>query len=141
MTDVPESKRKDTGQQFGHEQARKGQADIVQDVIGDLPRFAVEALVTAVLADVQGDEEVGKDAADVGGDEGDDGVVAPFAGEEALEVLAQVPDPRVFAVDLDDVAGDEVAGLPERGDVLAVGAQERRLLVEGGGLSLGVVHG
>lgn len=66
----------------------------------------VESLLAAMLADVQANEEIGKDAGDVCRDEEDDEVVAPFGGEPVLEGVTEAPDPAIFAVDFDDVTSN-----------------------------------
>lgn len=121
---LPETKGENAREQFSHEQTREDQADIVEHVVGSLPGLAIEPLLATVLADVQANQKVGEDAADVGGDQHDHKVVAPFAGQEALQLVAQCPHPAVLAVDLDDVARDEVARLPQRGEILAVRPEE-----------------
>lgn len=62
------TKRKHTAQQFAHEEAGKSQTNKPQHVVGGLPRAEVESFIARVLADVQRDQKVGKDAADIGRD-------------------------------------------------------------------------
>ena len=61
-----------------------------------------------MVADMQRDEKVGKDARDVQTDKYKDEVMAPFGGEEELQLAPECPDPGLIAVDLHDVAGYEV---------------------------------
>ena len=84
----------------------------------------IEPFLSTVLTDMQADQKIGKDTADISSDEDDDEVMAPFGGEEALQAVSQAPDPRVFAVDVLHVAGDDVFGTIEGGDVLTVGREE-----------------
>jgi hypothetical protein len=76
----------------------------------------IKPLVPAVLAYVQADQEIRKDAGNVRRDQDNHEIVAPFRGQEALQIVSQAPDPGVCAVDLLHVAGDEVLGSLERRD-------------------------
>jgi len=118
--DLPKPECVNAGEQFNHEQAGESQTKVVERLIGRLPELAIEARLAAMLTDMEGDEEVSKDARDVGSDKEDDEVVAPFAGQELLQSLPEVPNPRAFAVNLGYVPGDEVAALPEGREVPAI---------------------
>ena len=84
----------------------------------------MEALFTGMLAYVEGDKEIREDTCYVEGDEDDNGVMAPLAGQELLQATTCGPDQRVFAVDGQDVFADVVRTLGEGGKVWAVGGQE-----------------
>lgn len=59
-----------------------------------------------MLANVQADQEIRKDAGDICTNEQDDEVMAPFGREPVLEGVAEMPDPAILAVDFDDVTSD-----------------------------------
>ena len=57
---------------------------------------------------MQRNEEVGEDPSYIQGDEDDNGIVTPFAGQEPLQTSTTDPDPRVFTMDREDVLADVV---------------------------------
>lgn len=77
-----------------------------------------------MLADVQTDEEIRENARDIQGDQEDDEVVAPLAGEEDLELPPQAPEPGILTVHPQDVGADAVGALTEGGDEGGVGPEQ-----------------
>ena len=106
--DSREAKCPDRRQQFQHEQARKHQAHNVQCLVCLLPFLLTKTLLTGMLAYVQLNQEVREDTGYVEGDKDDNGIVAPFGGEEFLYVLTGLPNPRIHTMDVEDVLADVV---------------------------------
>ena len=88
----PQAKGPNTSQQLHHKEATEHQTHDTKRVLGPgqtLPDTSTTTVVAAgVIADVKADEEIGKDARDVQGDEQQDGIVAVDGREEAARLPA-----------------------------------------------------
>lgn len=88
---------------------------------------------------MQTNQKVGKDARDIGRDQQNHAVVAPFACQEVLDRAPRLPEPAILAVHGQDVLAEVILALAEEGHERGVFGQERRVLCDGG-LGFAVFH-